>query len=145
MVLFRSEERSEEGYTPGLKFFPSRSSSDSAILLNATYNNYTITNHYQSKPQLDENKRLKKDKEELDSAYIMLDKKYKAAKKLLNRTMPLLSFINLETLDPLIREDVLEMRQKWATIEIHKNKRKKEWHDETGVRNDSKKHKTTVK
>lgn len=129
MLLHHSEQMSNEGYSPGLCFLPTNNPKQS-VLLNATYNNYTITNHFRSKDQIDVNDKLKKNKKKLEAAHMALQRKYKAAKVLLNRTMPLLSFIDVTQLDPLIREDIIGLKSKWDTVVEHKNKRKMESEEE---------------
>lgn len=145
MILDHSEEYREEGLTPGLRFIqtgdPTRN-----ILLNATYNNYTITNHYRSREQIKANKRLKKTQKTVDEAYHRLAKKYKASKKLLNRAMPLLSFVDIDRLDEESRESIIDLNQKWEAVSDYRNKRKmvveEEAVDEEEQQTSFKKHKS---
>jgi len=125
MMLERSEQTINEGYTPGLRYLPAVDESPS-VLLNATYNQYNITNHYKSKDQCDKNDKLRRKIKNLEDCHEVLQRKYKAAKTLLNRTMPLLSFIVVDDLDPLIREEILGLKEKWGIVESYKNKRKME-------------------
>jgi hypothetical protein len=125
MVLHHTEEYKEEGITPGLRFLPTANPSQS-ILLNATYNNYKITNHYRSREQIETNEKLKKRQKKADEAYIALQRKYTAAKKLLNRTMPFLSFVDMDRLDEEDTQTIIELKEKWDAVSEYKNKRKME-------------------
>ena len=140
MVLHHSEEMIDEGYTPGLTFLPTKNMKHS-VLLNATYNNYTITNHYRSKEQIETNSKLKKTQKKLEEEHLCLQKKYKAAKTLLNRTMPLLSYIDLSSLDPAVREDILQLTSKWDAVLVHQNKRKMQEAEEQEVAGSPDRHK----
>lgn len=141
MILHRSEETKDEGHSADLRFFPAKKPSESSILLNATYNNYTITNHYKSKPQIEKNCKLKAEKKEVIASFTKLEKKYNAAKKLLNRAMPLLQHIDTSTLDPETRVNIIELKVKWDTVTTYKNKRKIE-EEEVETVNNVKKRKT---
>lgn len=143
MMLHHSEELIDEGYTPGLAFLKTNNPKQS-VLLNATYNNYTITNHYRSKEQIDTNTKLKKKNKKLEDSHASLQRKYKAAKALLNRTMPLLGFIDVTVLDPLIQEDIIELRSKWDTVVTHKHKRKMDEGSNEEELGSPKRHKTAL-
>ena len=129
MILHHTEEDREEGITPGLRYLPTTNPAQS-ILLNATYNNYKITNHYRSKEQIETNEKLLKRHKKLDDAYVALHRKYTAAKKLLNRTMPLLSLIEMDSLDEETTLNISELKEKWDAVSEYKNKRKMEEEDE---------------
>ena len=131
MILHRSDETKEEGLSPGLRYVAPKRPSDSHILLNATYNNYTITNHYKSKPQIEKNCKLKEEKRELIASIKKLEKKYNAAKKLLNRAMPLLKHVDMTTLDDETQRNIIEMKEKWETVTAYQNKRKMESSDDS--------------
>lgn len=115
MEFCAREETRDEGYRPGLRLFRGEAP-DSAILVNATYNNYTITNHYRSKEQIEVNDELRK--------------KYEAAKKLLCQLGPLVKHIPLSKLDVPTRKSVTDFNLKWQqTVEKKKNKKKRQAND----------------
>ena len=117
MTLYGREETRDEGYKPGIKMFQGETP-DQAILLNATYNNYTITNHYRSKEQIETNDRLQKENKALRV-------KYDTAKKLLSQMGPLVKHIPLDTLDIHTRKNVTQFNLKWQHVVAKKNEAKR--------------------
>jgi len=117
MTLYGREETRDEGYKPGIKMFQGETP-DQAILLNATYNNYTITNHYRSKEQIETNERLQKENKALRV-------KYDTAKKLLSQMGPLIKHIPLDTLDIPTRKNVTQFNLKWQHVVTKKNEAKR--------------------
>lgn len=98
MELACSESTKDEGYSPGLRLFQG-STPNQSILLNATYNNYTITNHYRSKEQYENNDLLRKENRALKKDIAMCTKKYKAAKQLLREAAELVKHVPIEVVD----------------------------------------------
>ena len=115
MVLHQSESSRDEPRHTGLRLLPSKTPNQS-ILLNATYNHFTITNHFRSKEQIEVNSQLKKSKKQLNEAFLLLQKRYNKAKKVLDRIIPLLN----ENLSQEETQYLGKIKEKW---EIH-NKRK---------------------
>ncbi len=108
MELFSSEQISDEGHKQGLRVFPG-DTPGSNILLNATCNNYTITNHYRSKTQVEATINLERENAKLR-------KKYKSAKKMLLHLGPLVKHIPTNRLDEQTRRSVTEFNTKWTQM-----------------------------
>lgn len=126
MTLCGREETRDEGYRPGIKMFQGERP-DQAILLNATYNNYTITNHYRSKEQIETNETLQKENKALRT-------KYDAAKKLLSQLGPLVQHIPLDTLDIPTRNHVTQFKAKWQhVVTKKKNEAKRKRPDDSSL------------
>lgn len=121
MAFCASEETRDEGYKPGLRLYHGEAP-DSAILVNATYNNYTITNHYRSKEQIEVNEDLHREIKDIR-------KKYDAAKKLLCQLGPLVEHIPLARLDTQTRKNVTDFNTKWQQTVEKKNKKKRQAND----------------
>lgn len=133
MTLALCESTKNEGYSPGLRVIEG-SMPNQSILLNATYNNYTITNHYRSKEQIEANCDLER---QLD----VMNKKYQATKQLLWTAAQLVNHVPIETLDAETRTHLIKFKIKCRNL---RPKRKAE--QEEDIKTQSvKKAKTSIK
>ena len=123
MELWKSNETREEGYTPGLRVFQGEKPNQ-AILLNATYNNYTITNHFRSKEQVETNTKLKKTNKAISDEAHTYKRKYEMTKKLLRQAAPLVRLIDLNTVDEETRKNITHFNALWDKVEENREKRK---------------------
>ncbi len=115
-VLDLSEHHSEEGITPGMKMIAPSRPGGQCIMLNATYNNYTITNHYRSKAQIDENEKLRKENKRIQEALSDVNRKYKASKHIIEKILPLLNSVDISRLDTQSLCDLNILQDKWCEL-----------------------------
>ena len=121
MELALRQETKEEDIKPGLRVIRGQTPGQN-ILLNATYNNYTITNRYVE----GSNSVLKKENRDLVKELADCKKKYQNSKKLLSDAAQLVALLTPNKLDVKTRLKLVEFNTKWE----QRCKRKKEKHDE---------------
>lgn len=115
MELALRQETKEEGITPGMRVIRGQTPGQN-ILLNATYNNYTITNRYVE----GSNSVLKKEKRDLTRELEECQRKYASTKKLLKDAASLVKILSPNKLDVKTRLKLVEFNTKWE----QRNKRK---------------------
>lgn len=119
MELMHREETKEEGYSPGLCILSPGGGAERngpPILLDATYNNYTITNNYRSREQGEANAALKKENRRLTQELGEARRKYEQTKKLACQAANLVNHIRVEDLDQEAYKELCEFNTKWERV-----------------------------
>ena len=142
MKLAYRRETKDEGYSPGLRVFDGDMPGQS-ILLNATYNNYTISNHYESTEQEEMIEKLKQKNKDLTilhknkcNEFELYERKYACMKRLLLQAVSLVHALpdDARSIDKETRSKLTTFKEKWANnANIHRKRKVEDVDDDDDV------------